>query len=384
MKGFWSKLAVTLSSSALLLLGTPTADAYSPHQKAWEANHPVHVKPSATHSYQYGLNPAQVRHAYGLDKLSQTGAGQTIAIVDAYGSPTIQNDLQVFNNQFNLPPANLQVVYPNGKPRKTDPGWALETSMDVEWAHAIAPDAKILLVVAPSASITDLLAAIDYATSHGAQVVSNSWGGSEFSSESSYNSHFSHPGVTYFASSGDSGAGVSWPASSPYVVSVGGTTLNVDPSGNYLSESAWSGSGGGLSAYVSRPAYQDVVSQLVGASRGNPDIAFDADPNTGVAVYDTTRYQGQSGWYVVGGTSLSAPAWAAIVALADQSRNTPLSSNETLNALYSLGSGSNYQTYFHDILSGDNSGYNAGSGYDLVTGWGSPIANQLVPALAQY
>jgi subtilase family serine protease len=256
--------------------------------------------------------------------------------------------------------------------------------MDVEWAHAIAPDAKILLVVAPSASITDLLAAIDYATSHGAQVVSNSWGGSEFSSESSYNSHFSHPGVTYFASSGDSGAGVSWPASSPYVVSVGGTTLNVDPSGNYLSESAWSGSGGGLSAYVSRPAYQDVVSQLVGASRGNPDIAFDADPNTGVAVYDTTRYQGQSGWYVVGGTSLSAPAWAAIVALADQSRNTPLSSNETLNALYSLGSGSNYQTYFHDILSGDNSGYNAGSGYDLVTGWGSPIANQLVPALAQY
>ena len=256
--------------------------------------------------------------------------------------------------------------------------------MDVEWAHAIAPQANIMLVVAPSASLTDLLAAIDYATNNGAQVVSNSWGGSEFSSEASYNSHFNYAGVTYLASSGDNGSGVSWPASSPYMVSVGGTTFNVDNSGNYLSENGWSGSGGGLSLYELRPGYQDVVSQLVGSKRGNPDIAFDADPNTGVAVYDTTRYQGQQGWWVVGSTSLSAPAWAAMITLSDQNRSTALSSSDTLNALYNLGSGASYNTYFHDIVSGSNGGYSPQTGYDLVTGWGSPVADQLIPALTQY
>jgi subtilase family serine protease len=386
MKGFWKKVSVGLSSSTLLLFGAISggASAHTAHQPVWEAHPPIHAQPFATSTYQNGLTPSQVRHGYGLDKLSQTGAGQTIAIVDAYGSPSIQSDLQAFDQQFNLPATNLQIVYPSGKPHQTDSGWALETSMDVEWAHSIAPQATIMLVVAPSASTTDLLAAIDYATNHGAQVVSNSWGGSEFSSEASYNSHFNHAGVTYLASSGDNGSGVSWPASSPFMVSVGGTTFNVDSSGNYLSETGWSGSGGGLSVYESRPAYQDVVSQIVGSKRGNPDISFDADPNTGVAVYDTTRYQGQAGWWVVGGTSLSAPAWAAMIVLADQNRTTALSSTDTLNALYSMGSGSNYNTYFHDIVSGGNGGYNSQAGYDLVTGWGSPVADQLIPALTQY
>jgi len=340
-----------------------------------EASPPIHVKPGSTTAKPTGYSPAQIKSAYGLNQLplSTTGSGTTIAIVDAYGSPTIQNDLTVFSNLYKLPPADLTIAYPGGK-TKTDAGWALETSLDVEWAHAIAPGAKILLVVAKSASMTDLLVAVDYATKNGAHVVSNSWGGSEFSNEGldQYESHFKNPGVVYVASSGDSGAGVSWPAASPNVLAVGGTTLTIDKTivtldtkSNYVSESGWSGSGGGISKYMS--------------NRGVPDVAFNADPNTGVAVYDSTRYYGQSGWFVVGGTSFSAPAWAAMIALADQERikqgRTPLSSFEAITDLYSLAS-----TDYNDITTGSN-GYPTKVGYDLVTGLGSPIADNLISNL---
>lgn len=388
MKKLAKKVSLGLTASAMLVFGsaaTSVSAKGSPHKPAWEAHPPLHIKNDATSTYQYGLKPSQVNKAYGVDKLNKTGAGQTIAIVDAYGSPTIQSDLDTFDAQFGLPDTTLQVVYPDGKPNKTDGGWALETAMDVEWAHSIAPDAKIMVVGAKSASITDLVSAIDYATSHGADVVSNSWGGSEFSSETSYNGTFQHSGVTYLASSGDNGAGVSWPASSPDVVAVGGTTLNIDAAGNYVSESAWSGSGGGTSDYESIPNYQDPWAGVVGNDRGVPDVAFDADPNSGVAVYSSTRTQGQKGWFVVGGTSLSAPAWAGLIALADEGRTTPLSSAQALNALYNFSaSSSSYQTDFHDITSGDNGGYNAKAGYDLVTGIGSPKADQVIPALSSY
>ncbi|HET7627944.1 MAG TPA: S53 family peptidase [Bacillales bacterium] len=377
-----------------LALGFLMGGSFSPafaqggnaHKPAITAHPPIHVKNGATSTYQYGYTPDQIRNAYGVDELSYTGTGQTIAIVDAYGSPTIKQDLQTFNQQFGLPPADLTVVYPDGKPRRTDGGWALETSMDVEWAHAIAPDAKILLVVAKSNSLADLLSAEDYASSHGAEVVSNSWGASEFSSEASYDSHFQHPGITYTASSGDSGAGVIWPAASPNVVAVGGTTLNLDESGNRLSVSAWDGSGGGLSNYFARPNYQDAWQSVVGSSRGVPDISFDADPNTGVAVYDSTRLQGEKGWFQVGGTSLGAPCWAALIALADQGRTSPLSSTETLTKLYQIAGdtgSSGYVANFYDITSGNNGGFAAKAGYDLVTGIGSPKANSLIPALTQ-
>lgn len=350
------------------------------------ARPPIHVKNNATATYQNGYQPAQIKKAYGLDQVTNTGAGQTIAIVDAYGSPTIQNDLAVFNQQFGLPAANLQIAYPNGKPGRTDGGWALETALDVEWAHALAPDAKILLVVAKSASIADLVAAEDYATSNGAQVVSNSWGGSEFSSELSYDSHFQHNGVVYVASSGDNGSGMSWPASSPNVLSVGGTTLNVDASGNYLSETAWSGSGGATSAYESNPSYQSNWTGIVGTHRGVPDISWNADPNTGVAVYDSTKDNGQSGWFVVGGTSFGSPAWAAMIALADQGRTTPLTSFDAISRIYNTAGttgSTGYTTNFHDIVQGNNGGYTAQNGYDLVTGIGSPKMNSLLSSLMQ-
>ncbi|KRF31984.1 S8 family serine peptidase [Paenibacillus sp. Soil787] len=352
-----------------------------------DAHPPIHIKNNgATPNYQNGFAPAQIKKMYGLDRLSSTytGAGQTIAIIDAYGSPTIVNDLQVFNTQFGLPPADLTIAYPNGKPNKADGGWALETSLDVEWAHAVAPQAKILLVVAKSATLSNLLAAVDYATSHGAQVVSNSWGGSEFSSEASYDSHFQRSGVVYVASSGDNGSGMSWPASSPYVLSVGGTTLNADSTGSYVSESGWSGSGGGASSYESRPSYEDIWQTVVGSYRGSPDVSWDADPNTGVAVYDSTSYSGQKGWFQVGGTSFGAPCWAAMIALADQGRSTPLTNYNAIANLYSIAGATDslgYTNDYHDINKGSNGGYSAQAGYDLVTGIGSPKADLLIPAL---
>jgi subtilase family serine protease len=380
--------AIALFSLSAFGLGVGLAPAKTAHAQppAWGANPPIHVKKNTTAPTPSGYQPSQIRKAYGLDKLTATGAGQTIAIVDAYGSPTIQNDLATFDKQFGLPAANLQIVYPTGKPNRTDGGWALETALDVEWAHAIAPNANILLVVAKTNSISDLVAAIDYASSHGVQVVSNSWGGGEFSSETSYDTHFQHPGTVYLASSGDSGAGTEWPAISPYVLSVGGTNLQIDAAGNYLGETGWSGSGGGTSVYESRPAYQNNWINVVGSSRGIPDVAWDADPNTGVAVYSSTPYSGQTGWFVVGGTSFGSPCWAAIIALVDQGRTTPLSSLDAITQLYNLAgtTGSpGYTNNWHDITSGGNGGYTAVPGYDLVTGIGSPKADSLVPALTQ-
>ncbi|MCD2345136.1 S53 family peptidase [Clostridium guangxiense] len=342
----------------------------------WEGRTTIKVK-RASSSGPVGYTPSQIRKAYGVSNVSSTGNGETIAIVDAYGSPTMQSDLNAFSSEFGLSSANLTIAYPNGKPTNTDGGWALETSMDVEWAHAIAPDAKILLVVAKSASDTYLMSAINYATSHGAEVVSNSWGGSEAYDENNYDSYFNHSGVTYLASSGDSGSGVEWPASSPYVVSAGGTTLNIDSTGTYESETGWSGSGGGLSTYVSAPIYQKSVSSIVGNYRGNPDISWVSDPNTGAAVYDTTPEEGETGWFQVGGTSLSSPSLAGVVALIDQSLGHSLDSYDFLTDLYAATS-SGYNTDYHDITSGSNGDYSAESGYDLVTGIGSPKVDKLI------
>jgi subtilase family serine protease len=330
--------------------------------------------PNSTAGSVY-YTPAQIRHAYGFDLLSATGAGQTIAIVDAYGSSSIQNDLNTFCSDFGIASTTVVIDYPQGKPI-SNAGWAEETSLDVEWAHAIAPGAKIVLVAAKSASYTDLLGAVDYAvnTAH-ATVVSMSWGGSETSAETGngYDSHFNVPGVTFVASAGDSGEGVEWPAASPYVVGVGGTSLYLNPDNSYSSESAWSGSGGGISAYESAPSWQSPWSGLL--KRGVPDVSYLADPNTGVLVV----YKG--GLYVFGGTSVGAPQWAALVALSQVSL---ASANTTLYSVAGTADNIN-PSYFYDITTGNNGpdpdDY-AIRGYDLVTGLGSPAALGLVSALS--
>jgi subtilase family serine protease len=252
----------------------------------------------------------------------------------------------------------------------------------VEWAHAIAPGAKILLVVSRSNSLTDLLAAVDFAVAQGASQVSMSWGSNEFPSETSYDFHFNVSGVSFFASSGDNGTGVIWPAASGLVVAVGGTTLYLDSAGNLTQpETAWSGSGGGKSSYEIEPSFQTEW-QTTG-NRGVPDVSYDADPNTGVSVYDTTSYSGQRGWFTVGGTSAGAPQWAALMALTNAQRSTPLSSANT--ALYGLGAPATLGNYFSDIVSGCN-GNNSCSqvGYDYVTGLGTPLAVPLVQGLLTY
>ena len=269
----------------------------------WVAQPPIHVT-QGVKALSAGYTPAQIRHAYGVDRVTGTGSGQVIALVDAYGSPTIQADLNTFCTKYGLPKTTVQIAYPQGKPYQNNGGWALETSLDVEWAHAIAPGATILLVVANSDGFSPLLAAIDYAAQHASQV-SMSWAGSEFSGETSDDSHFNKSGVSFFSAAGDSGVGAQWPAVSPFVTGVGGTTLSLDASGNIRSETAWSGSNGGPSSYETEPSFQ--TGWQSGGRRETPDVCYDGDPNTGVEVYDSTPYQRYTGWSIVGGTSAGSP-----------------------------------------------------------------------------
>jgi hypothetical protein len=361
------------------------------------------VQPAATSALpQTAMTPAQIRAAYGFNGVRQDGTGQTIAIIEAFNDPTLSSDLNAFDQQFGLttsgqslynlygPASNfLTQVSQAGSTTSlpsTDAGWALETAMDVEWAHAIAPGAKILVVEANSANLSDLMAAVNYARNQGAvDVVSMSWGGSEFRSETAYDSYFTtpagHKGITFVAASGDEGGapGADWPASSPNVVSVGGTSLTINPSTNaYVSETAWLYSGGGISRYEAEPTYQRAA-QSTGA-RTTPDVAYNADPSTGFAVYDSTAYQGQTGWFQVGGTSAGAPQWAAEIALADQSLATGSldGAGQTLPILYALGTGSAAPYFFHDVTTGNSIRWLATPRYDGATGLGSPIANVFV------
>src|SRR5271157_475356 len=331
-----------------------------------------------------GYTPQQIQKAYGLDQITFSGgtvagngAGQTIAIVSAYNDPNISSDLAAFDTQYGLsaPPSftvdNLATT--------TDPGWALETSLDVEWAHAVAPGAAIVLVEAPSTSLSDMFNAVSYASNQpGVSVVSMSWGTTEFWGESSYDSIFTtpagHTGVTFVAASGDSGAwyGPMYPSVSPNVLAVGGTTLTLAAGSTYGSETGWSGSTGGFSGFDSNwwtyeraPSYQTATLQAVGLNygvRAVPDVSFNADPNTGVAVYDSVPYSGQSGWFPVpvGGTSAAAPAWAGLIAIANQGLSLvgkgTLSGTQAITDLYALPS-----SFFHDITTGFN-GYSATSG----------------------
>jgi subtilase family serine protease len=349
-----------------------------------------------------GLSPQQVTSAYGVNqikfsggKITGDGSGQTIAIVTAFHDPNIGADLVAFDSHYKLPnPPSFKVNDLGGS--TTDPGWALETALDVEWAHAVAPGARILLVEAASDSLSDLISAVSYASRQpGVSVVSMSWGGNEFWGESSYDSTFTtpsgHSGVTFVAASGDSGAwsGPSYPAVSPNVLAVGGTSLSLSANNAYGSESGWIGSTGGFSGYdsywwtyESAPSYQTSTLQAVGlyyGTRTTPDVSFNADPNTGVAVYDSVSYSGQSGWFQLGGTSAAAPAWAGLIAITDQGLATggkgPLSGTQAQAGLYALPSSD-----FHDVVSGFN-GYRATYGYDLVTGLGSPKANLVIAGL---
>jgi len=296
-----------------------------------------------------------------------SGGAKMIAIVDAYDAPNAASDLAAFSTQFGLPEANFQKVYATGSQPAYDPGWEFEESLDVQWAHAMAPNAQIVLVEAASGSFTDLMTAEDVASkmvnAAGGGEVSNSWGGGEFPTESSYDPHFVNKGVVFLASAGDY-PGTCWPGTSPNVVSAGGTTVRRNPStGAFLSEYPWSEAGGGISWYEPRPTYQSKLSSTLGNFRGVPDLSFDSNPDTGVWIYDSNAY----GWNIVGGTSVASPALAGIINYAG-SFNT--SSTAELTEIYANQS---LAADFRDItvgFCGPYGGYSGTTGWDFCTGVG--------------
>ena len=315
--------------------------------------------------------------------VNPNGGSGVIAIIDAFDYPQASNDLTVFSQQFGLPvlPACsggtrpcFETVYANGQPGG-DCGWSEEMSLDIEWAHAMAPNASIVLVEARTNSTNDLLKAEDVATAyiqaHGPKgEATNSWQGSETSNETTFDSHFKGTGVVYFASSGDSGGVVGWPSVSAFVVSAGGTTVHRDSSGNFKSELAWTQGGGGPSAFVARPSWQNSISGIVGSKRGTPDFSYDADPATGVSVYNTNPLCGTPKWQVFGGTSVSSPALAGIINLTGR---FAASTTQEENLIYrNLGNAN----AFRDITTGVCGSHTVGSGWDFCTGVGVNTGKQ--------
>ena len=323
----------------------------------------------------YSLVPKKSFCNPNLVTANPTGGFGAIAVVDAFHYPTAATDLQTFSAQFGLRPPTLTVVFASGTKPAQNPsgGWELEAALDLEWAHAMAPDAKLFLVEARSDNLTDLfnaeVVASNLVANAGGGEVSNSWGSAEFAGETTFDATFTTPGVVYFASSGDQ-PGVEYPAASPNVVAAGGTTTSRDPAtGNFLAEHPWDLAGSGLSAFESRPSYQDGIQSIVGSSRGVPDLSFDSNPVTGAWVFDTTPVQGAgTGWFIVGGTSLASPALAGIVNAAGSKL---VSSQAELSLIYSNLA---IATDFTDIKSGfcgPTAGFSAKLGWDLCTGIGS-------------
>jgi subtilase family serine protease len=347
------------------------------HCDAHVITHEKGAQPLATQTWTSGYSPANLVSAYKLPTTG--GAGQTIAIVDAFDNPNAESDVGAYRSQFGLAPCTTangcfrKVNQSGGSAMPTgDTGWGQEIDLDIEMVSAICPSCHILLVEANSNSFADLGVATNYAAAH-ANVVSNSYGGPEFLGEtgSAYAAPYNHPGVPITASSGDNGYGVETPAAYGTVVAVGGTHLTTAANSRGWSESAWSGAGSGCSSYVAKPSWQADS----GCSRRTvADVSAVADPNTGVAVYDSYGSSGGNNWYVFGGTSVAAPIIGAVYGLAGNSS--------------SLGYAAQY-AYSHagslfDVTSGSNGRCTRGkntstaylcqgrTGYDGPTGLGTP------------
>lgn len=372
--------------------------------------------------------PSQIRNAYDIQPVLNagiTGKGRTIVIIDAFQSPTIQHDLQLFDTVFGLPDPKLNIIAPDGVPPFdiNDPnqvGWAGEISLDVEWSHAVAPDATIDLVEAPSNNDSDLYNVTKYAVDHRlGDVISQSFGEGEICMDPAVQQanhrlflQAALEGISVFASSGDNGAAqptcdgnsfflsASTPASDPLVTGVGGTSLTADLStGQYGSETTWNepdlpaGSGGGFSTIYAKPFYQHGTAGI-GKFRGVPDVAYDAGVNGGVLGVFSSSGQGADLVFVFGGTSAGSPQWAGITALGAQKAGHSLG---FLNpALYAISHNSGLYNYvFHDITTGNNTftsqdvngnlvtvqGYSADTGWDPTTGLGSPDVAHLLSLL---
>ncbi len=372
------------------------------------------------------FTPAQIRAAYGLSDLpavgvavsaalaASLGAGQTIYLVDANDNPNALADLNRFSTKFGLPgctglsvktlplaspgsACTFSVAYADatGALRAAAPaydaGWASESALDVQWAHAIAPLARIVLVEANDAMNTSLLGAVTLARRMGPGVVSMSFGGGEGSWVASVDATFTGDGMTFVASTGDNGAEVNWPAVSPNVLAVGGTSLAWSGSGTRR-EATWSGSGGGISLFEPLPAWQSGVTLPGGAAlarRAVADVSFNADPNTGQYVALTAPGSTTTSWNAYGGTSISAPQWAGIVAVANALRASASKArlgdvHSTIYTAIAAVPGT-YAAAFGDVLTGANGSCatcKSAAGFDPATGWGTPNSTSLLQLLA--
>lgn len=410
--------AATGSSASIVYTASP------PRMFAFASLPAAGMTPSACET-TFGLacyTPQIIRSAYNVPS-NLLGQGQTIVIVDAFGSPTIRQDLATFDAAFGLPAPTLHILYPDGKPAfngsANQSGWAGETTLDVEWSHAIAPDATIDLVIAPSNDGNALNNAERYAVQNRlGNVLSMSFGAPEAAIAGGGNNlqerqavqidqQAVNEGMSVFASAGDNGAtnGYStpnalFPASDPNVTSVGGTNLFASDSGAYQSETVWNDSdptlcpfgcgygvfgatGGAPSVLFPAASYQSALSGM--SARTTADVSYNASVYTAILVYQSIPGEA-SGFYFYGGTSEGAPQWAAITALADQAAGHPLGALNPL--LYRIAQNrSEYRADFHDITQGQNGlngpGYAAAPGYDLPTGLGSPDVANLIATLVK-
>ncbi|GAA1365007.1 S53 family peptidase [Streptomyces beijiangensis] len=336
------------------------------------------IKPNAAAAAPSGYGPTQLQAAYGLTSAAASnGSGATIAIVDAYNDPNAEADLAKYRTQYGLSACTtangcFKKVSQTGSTTSlpaSDAGWSEEISLDLDMASAVCPNCHILLVEAKTASMANLGTAVNEAVTLGAKYVSNSYGGSESSSDTSYDTkYFNHPGVAITVSAGDSGYGAEYPAASKYVTSVGGTALSTSSSTRGWAETVWStssteGTGSGCSAYDAKPTWQTDTSCT---KRMISDVSAVADPATGVAVYDS--YGITAGWYTFGGTSVSSPIIAAVYAIS----GTPSTGSYPAAFPYA------HTSSLNDVTSGSNgtctvSYYcTAKSGYDGPTGLGTP------------
>jgi subtilase family serine protease len=349
------------------------------------------VVPDAT-SGPSGYGPSDLQSAYALaTAAAANGAGRTVAIVDAYDDPTAAADLSTYRSQYGLPAVSSCVVTSTSVSSSTsgpcfakvnesggtslptaDGGWAQEESLDLDMVSAVCPQCNILLVEASSASFSDLGTAVNTAAARGVAAISNSYGSTGDASDSSYGSYYNHPGIAVTASTGDNGYGVGYPATSDYTVAVGGTSLSRSSSARGWSESAWNGAGSGCSRYQAEPSWQKSAGLTAcGATRAIADVSAVADPNTGVAVFDSTAYNGASGWLVFGGTSAASPIIASVYALAG---STGTSTSPAQPAALPYAATSN----LNDVTSGSNGICSPAvlctstSGWDGPTGLGTP------------
>jgi subtilase family serine protease len=349
-----------------------------------ETQHPIVYHPSSlTTLGAPPFTPFEIRKAYNFLKMYSRGVegnGTRIAIIDAFGDPTLSSDLQTFDSLTGLSPATINIYYPDGVPRQRNSGWAVETALDVEWAHAIAPAATIDLVIAVNAGIGSIFDAISFVANSlpNNAVLSMSFGLSEslYPTTGSFTIAATHQlfltitshGTTPVASSGDSGASsccnIQYPSSDPLVTAVGGTTLTLNSTASYVGETTWSGSVSGSSIIFAKPTYQQGLGDSM---RDAVDVSYDADPNTGLLVVES------GSTFQVGGTSAGAPQWAALIALANQANSQKYGAINS--KLYKLAT-------YHDITVGSDGFFSASKGWDYPTGLGTPDATSVVTALS--